>query len=180
MIDWWVEFVFAWWIIFPAYAANLFPPVVKGKIRLDGRENMRDGRRVLGDGKTLEGMIVGIIMGTAVGALEWAVMPYLNAYGAPWGIMFPEMSIFVGFVIAFGAVMGDMAASFIKRRLGMKRGQSAVLMDQLDFIVGAVVFAFAFTQISIYMIFIMLVVTPAIHYASCIAGYKMGVKKVPW
>ena len=180
MADLWVQFVFAWWILFPAYAANVFPPLVKGRIRLDERRKMKDGKRVLGDGKTLEGMIAGIIMGTAIGALEWAVLPYINAYSSQFGVVFPHMSIFVGSMIAFGAVFGDMAASFVKRRIGMRRGQSAFLLDQLDFIAGAIVFAYAFTQISIYMMFFMLVVTPAIHFASCVIGYKLGVKKVPW
>ncbi|MFQ6009901.1 MAG: CDP-2,3-bis-(O-geranylgeranyl)-sn-glycerol synthase [Candidatus Aenigmatarchaeota archaeon] len=180
MVDLWVQFVFAWWILFPAYAANVFPPLVRGKIKLDENRKLKDGKRILGDGKTLEGIIAGVVMGTAIGALEWAVMPFINAYSAQFGVVFPHMSIFVGFLIAFGAVSGDIAASFIKRRIGMRRGESALFADQLDFIAGAIVFSFAFTQISIYMIMIMLVVTPAIHFTSCIIGYKLGVKKVPW
>jgi CDP-2,3-bis-(O-geranylgeranyl)-sn-glycerol synthase len=46
--------------------------------------------------------------------------------------------------------------------------------------VGATIFAYAFTQITAGMIFFMLVVTPLIHRAACILGYKLGVKKVPW
>ena len=70
--------------------------------------------------------------------------------------------------------------SFLKRRVDMERGADAPLLDQLNFIVGATVFAYLFTEITAGMILFMLVVTPLIHRAACMAGYKLGVKRVPW
>lgn len=177
---WWRDFIFAWWILFPAYAANMFPPLAHGKFPIDFGRNFFDGRRIFGDGKTFEGLAFGILMGSLVGALETAVQPELNGYAATYGLTLPVMSVFVGFVIALGALVGDMAGSFVKRRMGLKRGADAPLLDQLNFIIGATVFAYFFIGITPGMILFMLVVTPMIHRAACIAGYKLGIKKVPW
>ena len=176
---WWKDFVFAWWILFPAYAANMFPPLAKGRHPIDFGK-MLGGRRIFGDGKTLEGFGLGLLAGTLIGALETFTYPALNEYALSWGVTMPTMSIFIGFAIALGALVGDMTGSFLKRRMGMERGADAPLLDQLNFIVGATVFAYLFTDITPGMILFMLVVTPLIHRAACMAGYKLGVKKVPW
>ena len=39
--------------------------------------------------------------------------------------------------LACGSLFGDMFKSFFKRRMGMKRGASFPLVDQLDFVVGS-------------------------------------------
>ena len=179
MVDLWVQFVFAWWILFPAYAANLFPPFAKGKLPIDlGAKLVR--HRLLGESKTMEGFALGVLAGTAVGALETVVAPQLNLFAAQYGVQLPYMDFFVGFMIAFGAMCGDVAGSFLKRRLGMKNGSNAPLLDQLNFIAGAVFFSFLFTEISVWMIAFMLIMTPIIHRLSCMIGYKLKVKKVPW
>lgn len=177
---WWRDFVFAWWILFPAYAANMFPPLAKGKIPIDFGKKFFDGRRILGKGKTFEGLGLGLLAGFLVGALETFTYPALSDYSLSWGVVMPEMSLFLGFMIALGALFGDSAGSFLKRRLGMESGADAPLLDQLNFIVGALVFAYAFTTITLGMMFFMLVVTPLIHRITCMAGYKLGLKKVPW
>jgi CDP-2,3-bis-(O-geranylgeranyl)-sn-glycerol synthase len=180
IVWWWRDFVFAWWILLPAYAANMFPTLAHGKRPIDFGRAFFDGRRLFGNGKTWEGLGFGVFMGTLIGALEMALAPGLNAYAAEFGLTLPVMTLFVAFMIALGALTGDLAGSFLKRRLGMERGADAPLLDQLNFIVGATVFAYFFTSITPGMILFMLVVTPAIHRAACIAGYKLGVKKVPW
>ncbi|MEM5814365.1 MAG: CDP-2,3-bis-(O-geranylgeranyl)-sn-glycerol synthase [Candidatus Aenigmatarchaeota archaeon] len=177
---WWKDFAFAWWILFPAYAANMFPTLARGRWPIDFGRNFSDGRRLFGDGKTWEGLGFGVLMGTLIGALEIALAPGLNAYAAQFGLALPEMNLFVAFMIALGALTGDLAGSFLKRRMGMERGADAPLLDQLNFIVGATAFAYLFTSITPGMILFMLVVTPVIHRGACIAGYKLGVKKVPW
>jgi CDP-2,3-bis-(O-geranylgeranyl)-sn-glycerol synthase len=123
---------------------------------------------------------LGVAAGTGIGALETFLYPALNAYANPLGFSLPPMSLFVGFMIALGSMVGDSAGSFVKRRLGMQSGADAPFMDQLNFIVGAIIFSFAFTRITAWMIFFMVIVTPAIHRVACIIGYRLGLKKVPW
>jgi CDP-2,3-bis-(O-geranylgeranyl)-sn-glycerol synthase len=180
MMDLLAEFVKALMIIFPAYAANGFPPIARGKRPVDMGRKWFDNNRILGDGKTYEGLAIGIFAGTMIGVLEAYLYPQINAYTMQYGIVLPEMSLFIGFMIAFGALVGDMAGSFVKRRLNLKRGADVPLLDQWNFIVGSVLFAYLFTQITIWMFLIMLLITPLIHRFANIVAHKIKLKNEPW
>ena len=182
MVDIYYEIAMAFWILFPAYAANTFAPFskfIKNKHPVDFGKKI-GGKRILGTGKTWEGFIFGLVAGTLVGVAETLAKPALDAFALQWNMQFIPMTIFIGFMIALGALVGDMFGSFVKRRFGMKRGADAPLLDQLDFILGAIVFSYFFTSISIWMILIMVVLTPIFHRISCIIGYKIKMKNEPW
>lgn len=180
MVDLWVEFVKALLIIFPAYAANGFPPLARGTKPIDFNKKLSDGNRILGNGKTIEGFALGIFIGFLVGALEAYLYPDLNAYAMQFGVTLPIINLTVGFMISFGALFGDICGSFIKRRLKLKRGADVPLLDQWNFIIGAVVFAMWFTDITVWMLLIMLLITPLIHRIANIIAYKIKIKKEPW
>jgi len=180
MTDFFVEFVKALWIILPAYAANGFPTLAKGKIPMDGRKKWIDGERIFGDGKTIEGFSLGLAVGTGVGILEALLYPYLNGYANQFGAELPLMNIFIGFLIPLGALCGDLAGSFIKRRFRLPRGADAPVLDQLNFVAGAIFFAYFFTEISFWMVVIMALMTPVIHRSANIIAYMLKIKSVPW
>lgn len=180
MFDVWAELVGALWILIPAYAANGFPPLARGRRPIDGGRVWKDGRRIFGDSKTVEGFALGVAAGTFYGAIESYLYPGFNTYAGMWGASLPLMTPFVGFMIALGAMVGDLAGSFIKRRMGMQSGADAPGLDQLNFIIGAIAFSAAFTHISLAMAVMMLVLTPAAHRAVCVVGHALGFKKVPW
>ena len=173
------EFIKAFFILFISYAANVFPPLAKGKRPMDFGKKLGKNR-IFGDGKTFEGFLVGLLAGFLVGVLSTYLYSYLNPFALAKGFSLPTMSLFIGFLIAFGALFGDLIGSFLKRRFGFGRGKDVLLLDQLDFIFGALIFSYFFTEITIYMIIIMLVITPLIHRAACIIGYWWKVKKEPW
>ena len=86
----------------------------------------------------------------------------------------------MGIVLGLGALVGDTAGSFIKRRNGIKRGSSAPLLDQDDFLVGALLFASLIIVVKIEWWILLLVITPVIHYIACLIGYAFKVKKTPY
>lgn len=180
MVDIWVEFVKALFILLPAYAANTFPPLARGKHPIDFGKRFRDGQRIFGEGKTIEGFSLGIFIGTLIGVLEAYLYPQLNAYANQWNVSLPYMSLFIGFMIALGAMLGDLGGSFIKRRLKLHRGADAPLLDQLNFVIGSLIFVYWFTQITPWMILIMIIITPVLHRFVCIIGYMLKFKQVPW
>jgi CDP-2,3-bis-(O-geranylgeranyl)-sn-glycerol synthase len=180
MIDLWAEFVKALFILLPAYAANGFPPLARGKIAVDFKKKWFDKKRILGNGKTFEGFTLGLIVGSWVGLLEYFVYPFLNTYAIQFNVSFPTMNLFIGFIISFGSLFGDLAGSFIKRRFGLKRGTDVPLLDQWNFVIGAVLFGFWFTEITIWMFLLMLLITPLIHRIANIIAYTLKVKKEPW
>ncbi|MDN5358827.1 MAG: CDP-2,3-bis-(O-geranylgeranyl)-sn-glycerol synthase [Candidatus Diapherotrites archaeon] len=159
-----MNFSFLLWVI-PAYIANsaaTFSKYVPWKRHpVDFGLVLGDGRRLLGDGKTFEGLFIGVLLGTAAGYIVF------TPFGLPYN----------PFLISLGALLGDMVGSFAKRRIGLPRGDPAPVLDQLDFILGALALAGPFTAAETAII---ILITPLIHGAANIIGYFIGVKNEPW
>jgi len=87
-----------------------------------------------------------------------------------------------GFVLALGALFGDLAGAFLKRRLGIAPGDLLPIIDQVDFILGAILFSFFLSLkfISLELIIAVLILTPPIHLLTNFMAYKAGLKKHPW
>jgi len=179
-MDLWLELVKAMFILLPAYAANGFPPLARGSLPIDFKKKWFNGNRILGDGKTFEGFGIGLISGTFVGVLETLVEPVLNSYAVVWNVKIPPMNFLIGFLISLGALCGDLCGSFAKRRLGLQRGKEVLFLDQWNFVIGSIIFVFMFTEITIWMILMMLLITFVIHRVTNIFAHKLKVKKVPW
>lgn len=152
--------LYALYWIFPAYVANAVPVMIKGKTPLDFKKNFIDKKRVLGDGKTIEGTLLGIVLGSFVGFLMGR----------------PE----IGILLSLGAIFGDVVASFLKRRINFDRGEHLWGVDQLDFVLGAILFAGILEFPEIKLVLIVLIITPVIHLATNYLAYKLKLKKVPY
>jgi CDP-2,3-bis-(O-geranylgeranyl)-sn-glycerol synthase len=100
------------YLMLPAYVANMAAPFAKF---WPGR-NPPISRRWLGDHKT----IIGFLLGVAAGVLT----SYLQSE-IPWSPdgLEPTSRIAVGLVQGIGAMSGDAAKSFFKRRIGVAPGQ---------------------------------------------------------
>jgi CDP-2,3-bis-(O-geranylgeranyl)-sn-glycerol synthase len=171
-----INFIAAIWILLPAYAANIFPPLANGKIPIDGGRKVKEWR-ILGDGKTWEGFLLGIFVGTLVGLAE----AYLSGpISTSYNIALPQITILTAFLIPLGALLGDMAGSFIKRRFRMSRGGDAPFLDQLDFLMGALLLSHWFIELNGTIVIIMFIITPVLHRVSNIIGYWLRVKREPW
>ncbi|AMQ18666.1 CDP-2,3-bis-(O-geranylgeranyl)-sn-glycerol synthase [Thermococcus peptonophilus] len=169
----WPSSVFwAFWYILPAYFANASPVLVGGGRPIDGGRVWRDGRRLLGDGKTRRGFIGGVLIGTLVGVVQYFITP--GFYGSL------ETAVKLAFLLSFGALVGDLVGSFIKRRANLPRGYPAVGLDQLGFLISALAFAYPVKTLSSGQIIFLLVVSPFIHWGANYFAYKMGWKSVPW
>jgi len=161
-------FVQAALLAIPLYAANGSPVIIRGRRPIDFGRLAPDGRRVFGDGKTWEGLAGGIAMGTMAG---WAASLLEPAY----------MSFAMALLLSCGALLGDLLAAFVKRRAGMKRGDPAFPLDQLDFVIGGLALATLFGyNISLLAVISLLLVTPAIHVVANLLAYLLKLKSVPW
>lgn len=164
----------AFWFIAPAYAANAFPPIIKGKKPLDFGKNISK-HRLLGDGKTFEGTIAGILFGMIIGSIQIYGQAYIPS---EFGLI--DMTVPLVFLLACGAISGDIVGAFIKRRFNIKRGNPAPLLDQLDFLVFAIIFANYMIDINLQIVLVLLILTPIIHWIANLIGYYGRVKKTPW
>ena len=168
------------WFILPAYAANGLVPFFRGKRPIDGNKKFFDGRPILGPGKTWEGLIYGSIIGVVIAVIEILAFPYLPFHISPIPLNIVALTPLLGLLLGFGALFGDIVASFIKRRINLKRGQAAPILDQDDFIIGALLFASLLITIKIEWVIILLVITPLLHLLANIIGYLIKVKKQPY
>lgn len=166
----------ALWFILPAYAANAFPPMLKGKRVLDFGKRLHK-HRILGDGKTIEGTVGGILFGFFIGLIQIYVQGFIPA---EWELNLIEMSLLLIFLLSIGAVIGDILGSFAKRRFSIKRGEPAPLLDQLDFLVFAILSANLILSIKTEIIIVLLIITPPLHWVTNLVGYFAKIKKTPW
>ena len=151
----------------PALVANGSAPFVKKGSPIDFRKNFIDGRRILGDGKSFEGLIIALTFGTTVGVI------LAKFLGEGW--------IIISFVESLFAMIGDMIGAFIKRRLGLERGERALGLDQLDFILGATLALFLLKiALNIYEFLSIVVIAFILHIFTNNIAYRLKIKSVPW
>lgn len=171
----WDLIIRAFLFILPAYIANSSAALFGGKTPLDSGKCMSDGKRILGDGKTFQGLFAAIFFGTITG-----YMIGVFVQGTEFAVGNVEFYILLGFFMSLGAMVGDITASFVKRRKGIKRGQPVFGLDQLDFLVVAVLFGSIFYFPGWLEVIFLLIVTPILHGLVNFVGFKLKCKSVPW
>ncbi|MFL2941423.1 MAG: CDP-2,3-bis-(O-geranylgeranyl)-sn-glycerol synthase [Candidatus Poseidoniales archaeon] len=174
----------------PAYLANTIAVLAGGKYPIDQGRTLADGNRILGDGKTWSGLIGGTLGGILVGYMQ---LNFGNSFieliigNSPkdlWG----ESPFVIFFLLSFGALFGDMSASFFKRRSNLNRGDKSPVLDMFDFVGMALILSLLFGNgwlqswlfDGIGPLFTLLLLTPILHRGVNIIGFKIGVKNEPW
>ncbi len=149
------------YLYLPAYVANAAPVLFGGGAPLDGGRAWRDGRPLLGGHKTIRGLFSGLLAGSAVGVMQ--------------------MQPLRGILMAFGAVLGDLAVSFLKRRIGLRPGAPLPIADQLGFIAAAVALShLAPPPQEVERVAAILIFTIPIHLLTNIFAWLLGLKREPW
>lgn len=176
------------WLMIPALVPNSAAVLFGGGRPMDFGRSWR-GKRILGDGKTWQGFFGGALSGVVIGLLQLGIIEALNAAN-PWSFGEWPWSLCAILSLAFGSMLGDSAGSLLKRRMEMGRGEKAPVLDQYNFVAGAVVLALAFRtdwfldhlvrDDGILALIIFLIVVPVLHRGVNIIGYKLGKKDVPW
>ncbi|MEM7813760.1 MAG: CDP-2,3-bis-(O-geranylgeranyl)-sn-glycerol synthase [Candidatus Aenigmatarchaeota archaeon] len=168
----------ALWFVAPAWAANAFPPLTGGCIPLDCRIVWR-GKRLLGDSKTVEGTLGGLVFGCFIGWLQMLAQPaFPPELWSDLGLF--ELTPVLVALIALGALAGDIIGSAAKRRIGLPPGSPFWPFDQLGFIIFAMLFASLVLALPLAALVVALVLTLFVHWFGNLLGYAMRVKKVPW
>jgi CDP-2,3-bis-(O-geranylgeranyl)-sn-glycerol synthase len=162
--------------IFPAYCANAAPVIAGGGQPMDFGKNFFDGKRVFGENKTFRGFFFGLAIGILVGIAESFVFRYPFPFSALFTVLSP-----------LGALCGDLAGAFLKRRLGIAPGDLLPIIDQVDFVIGALLFslplAIAYRELAMAyweLAIAVLIITPPVHLLTNFLAYKLKLKKNPW
>jgi CDP-2,3-bis-(O-geranylgeranyl)-sn-glycerol synthase len=83
-------------------------------------------------------------------------------------------------VSPLGALLGDLTGAFLKRRLNIAPGGLLPVIDQIDFVVGAVVFSYPLGIVSWELAVAVLIITPPIHLLTNYLAYRLKLKSNPW
>ncbi len=160
-------------IVAPMYMTNASALFFGGKRALDFNRKFFDRKPILGKGKTIEGTTGGII----VGVLSTAIIQMIAGEQA---MLVAQDYMLFGTLLTLGAIAGDITASFFKRRAGKARGSTVPLLDQLDFIVGGIVFAGWIYFPSIQELAAITVLTLVLHVSTNYIAFRLKLKSVPW
>ncbi len=152
-----------------AMIANASPVFLKKGTPIDRGKKFVDGRRILGDGKTVEGFFLGLLFGYTVAVAEALVLNDVRY-------------VVYGISGSMGALIGDSVSSFFKRRMGLERGAPLPIVDQLDFFVGASAFMWlvGWRPQSLTCLLVAAIIIVILHRLTNYLAYRLHLKEVPW
>lgn len=180
------EIIFSIWVFLPAALANMTPIPVSKVPFLKKYNYPADfyktykGVRIFGDHKTIRGYISGIIVAILTVFLQIYVFERSEFIQTISPVDYSEVNpLALGLLAGFGALFGDSVKSFFKRRRGIAPGKTWVPFDQIDYIIGGLLFMSLYLMIPWYDYLIILVIWFLIHLLSTSFGYLIGVKDSP-
>jgi CDP-2,3-bis-(O-geranylgeranyl)-sn-glycerol synthase len=157
------------YLMAPAYLANMTPPLV----RHWRGWNRPISERWLGSHKTVVGFGAGVLAAVVVTLVQ-------SRIAWPGGLVAYDHWIALGLRFGAGAMGGDAAKSFVKRRLGVAPGKRWIPWDQVDFVLGALILVGGRAALSWADVAIILLLSAAGHIAVSHAAYWIGVRDVKW
>lgn len=168
------------YFMLPAYFSNMTPVIIKHLLPkfsypMDFKLKFR-GKRVLGSHKTWRGLISGVLTAILVAYLQYLLMDkagWLNlADYSNW--------LLIGFLLGLGALLGDAAASFVKRRLEIKPGKPFYIIDQTNHVIGATLLVSPIYFVGWIELLMLLIITGILHTITNLIAYKLKLRKTAW
>ncbi len=174
------------YFMLPAYFANMAPVfaqklgILKFLAKPVDAGRTFCGQPIFGANKTWRGFVVGIST-----AMITALMQYF-LYFTPF---FKKLSLLdysqfnpwlLGFLFGFGALFGDLVKSFFKRRFSIAPSKPWIPFDQIDFVIGALIFVSLIFCPPWQATLVVLLVTPVLHILTNQIGYLLKIKNTKW
>ena len=174
----WEILIKAVWLILPAGISNMSPVLFKWlpflNVPVDLGYKFR-GKPLFGKNKTYRGFLVGTLMAILTVYIQKLLYPHMAAYSV---LDYSEICILlVGFLLGFGALLGDMIESFFKRQVGITSGKPWPPFDQIDWIVGGLIFVSFHTTIPWPIWIAAILIFGLLHPIINLIGYYLGIKK---
>jgi CDP-2,3-bis-(O-geranylgeranyl)-sn-glycerol synthase len=166
----------------PAYFANMAPVLTKNgfkelKIPIDFNLKF-EKQPIFGKHKTFRGLIFGTIFAIAISFIQYS----LHNAGILTNLELFDYSnwLTIGFLLGFGAILGDLAKSFFKRRLDIKPGRPFIPFDQLDFVIGSLLLVYPFVELSPAKIALIIVLSFFLHIIINHLAFYTKVRAEKW
>jgi len=136
-------------------------------------------RRVLGGHKTWRGLVCGVLSGLISGWIQTKLFEF-DFFQSISTCDYTDLDFVLrlSFLLGFGALFGDAAKSFFKRRIGIKPGKSWPPFDQLDIVFGGLLFSRLVFPIPLANMLVIFLVTPFLMLGSNVISYFLHLKDV--
>ncbi len=175
------DFISLLYLALPAFVANMMPIVAtktnicpKLAVPIDRGKKMR-GREILGKNKTFRGLIIGTLSGAFIALIQF-YLPFFE------NIKLDSVSttLIFGTAAGFGALFGDAIASIIKRQSNVPSGKPFIPLDQIDYILGFIIFTIPFINWSFWDIAFLLGFAIIANPLTNLTAYLFGIKNTYW
>ncbi len=180
------DILFALWFFLPAGIANVVPVIIaKVPLLADWKAPVDFGRKfrdkpMLGPHKTIRGLAVGTLAGFLVFVLQvQAFESYSWAREVSSNLNYSELSLWLGVLLSFGALFGDIVKSFFKRQVNVVSGKSWFPFDQLDYIIGGLLFSSLAVVLETKQYILVIVSWFLLHLLTSYVGYLTKFKSDP-
>jgi len=167
----WLLILQALYFFLPAYVANMAPVFVRKVNFL----NIPVSEKYFGVNKTWRGLFFAVVLGTMMFALQqywysvgFTSLPLLDYNG---------FSLWLGVTMSAGAILGDLVKSYYKRKEGFKPGESWLVWDQMDFVVGGLIGSCIMYVPYIDAVLVIFIVSPLLHVLVNYIGFLLGMRK---
>ena len=170
------------YFLLPAYFANMAPVIVKNLAKplarpIDFGMSWK-GKRILGDHKTWRGLVFGIVFSVLIAFMQRHLLgTRAGAYLSVIDYTYPAL---IGFLLGFGAILGDAVKSFFKRRSNHTPGERFFPFDQCDFVLGAILFSLPFWPFTLSQTLLAIVITIFLHIIVNHIAYATGIRDEAW
>ena len=170
------------YLMLPAYFANMAPVIVKNifnnlKFPIDFNKKIKN-KPIFGKNKTFRGLIFGILFAVIIAYLQFLF--YNNNLFVNISIVNYSDWLLIGLLMGFGTIFGDLVESFVKRRMNYESGKSFIPWDQMDFVIGALIFVYPIVKLSLDKIIIILLLSFILHIIANHIAFYTGVRRERW
>ncbi|MCX8166656.1 MAG: CDP-archaeol synthase [Candidatus Micrarchaeota archaeon] len=146
--------------VLPAMVANATPVIFGGGAKIS--------IPLFGKNKTIRGFVSGVFAGLFTGVVLYFITQ---------GIFFGKLWVMIGLLQGIGAMTGDLLGSYIKRRIKIKEGDEFFIVDQLGFMIFAIVFTNHIISLNVKQIIAVLIITFFLHKIMNVIAYLVKLKK---
>ncbi len=177
---------FVLWFFAPSGVANIaaffsgkIPYLKSFSYPVDLRKKI-NGKRIFGDNKTIRGLIFGVISSVVAVYLQIFLYNQFDFISSFVRIDYNQVDpIIFGMLSGFGALFGDSLKSFFKRRVNVPPGKSWFPFDQIDYVIGGMVFTSFYITLSFYEYLLLFLVWFIIHPINTFLGFILKLRKEP-
>lgn len=165
------------YLFLPAFVANGAPVVAK-KLPIVSQWTRPISTPLFGANKTYRGFAIGVGAAVVCALVQYSLRDlwFFKELNELHNSL--EQSVLVGSLLGFGALLGDLAKSFVKRRVGIAPGQAWPILDGIDYVIGAVICIWPLYHSTVLDVVVLLIAAPLLSLLANTFSYVVGWKEV--